>query len=69
MKEPRQTQPEPTVLEGEDDFPRQPAPSTADAYTPRPGPEPGTRRGWRALSWGLFVVLAVCALVIWIAVR
>ena len=45
-----QTQPEPQVLEGEDDFPRQPAPPTADAYTPRPAPELGTRRGWAALS-------------------
>ena len=69
VKEPRQPQPEPQVLEGEDGFPRQPAPSTADAYTPRPAPELGTRRGWMALSWGLLLVLAVCALVIWIAVR
>lgn len=69
VKEPRQTQPEPQVLEGEDDFPasRRPPPGMPTRRD-RP-PELGTRRGRRALAWRLFVVLAVCAFVLWIAVR
>jgi hypothetical protein len=64
----RLVQPEPEVLEGDDDLPRQPAPPI-DPYTPEPGVGPGERRAFRVLMWAWVPVLVVLALVLWAALR
>ena len=64
----RLVQPEPEVIEGEDDLPRQPAPPL-DPYTPEPGPRPGERRAFRVLMWAWIPVLVIVALVVYGALR
>ena len=64
----RLVQPEPEVLEGEDDLPRQPAPPL-DPYTPEPGPGPGERRAFRVLTWAWIPLLVVIAIVVIAALR
>ena len=64
----RLVQPEPEVLEGEDDLPRQPAPPL-DPYTPEPGPRPGERRAFRVLMWAWIPLLGVVAIVVIAALR
>jgi hypothetical protein len=64
----RLVQPEPEVLEGEDDLPRQPAPPT-DPYTPEPGPGPGERRAFRVLTWAWIPLLVLIAIVVIAALR
>ena len=64
----RLVQPEPEVLEGEDDLPRQPAPPL-DPYTPEPGPRPGERRAFRVLMWAWIPLLVVIAIVVIAALR
>ena len=64
----RLVQPEPEVLEGEDDLPRQPAPPL-DPYTPEPGPRPGERRAFRVLTWAWIPVLVIVAIVLIAALR
>ena len=68
MKDERLVQPQPEVLEGEDDVPRQPV-MPRDPYVPEPGPRPGERRAFRVLVWAWIPVLVAVALVIWAAVR
>ena len=67
-EEERLVQPEPEVLEGEDDLPRQPAPPL-DPYTPELGPRPGERRAFRVLMWAWIPVLLVIAIVVIAALR
>ena len=64
----RLVQPEPQVLEGEDDVPRQPT-STRDPFVPEPAPRPGERRAWRAMRLALIPLLIVVAVVVYAAVR
>jgi hypothetical protein len=64
----RLVQPEPEVLEGEDELPRQPAPPL-DPYTPEPGVGPGERRAFRVLMWAWVPVLAIVAIVVIAALR
>jgi hypothetical protein len=64
----RLVQPEPEVLEGDDDLPRQPA-SPRDPYTPEPGVGPGERRAFRVLSWAWIPLLVVVAIVLIAALR
>jgi hypothetical protein len=54
---------DPEVIEGEDEIPREPAP-TLDPYTPEPGPGPGEQRAFNVLRWawvpflvGAFLIL------------
>ena len=68
MSEPRIEQPEPPVLRGEDEIPRQPAPPL-DPYTPAPHPPTGERRVWANMRLAL-IPLAICvAIVLWAALR
>jgi hypothetical protein len=53
------------VVEGEDEFPVEPAPPL-DPYTPDPGPGPGEQRAYRVLRLA-WVPLAIGALLILIA--
>ena len=53
------------VIEGEDEYPVQPAPPL-DPYTPNTGPDPGEERAYRVMRWA-WVPLAVGALLILIA--
>jgi hypothetical protein len=58
----------PSIVQGEDDVPRQPAPPL-DPYTPEPGPRPGERRAFRVLPLAFIVIAIVVGIVIWAAVR
>jgi hypothetical protein len=58
----------PSVVQGDDDLPRQPAPPL-DPYTPEPGPRPGERRAFRVLPLAFVVIAVVVAIVIWAAIR
>jgi hypothetical protein len=60
----REVQHEPQVLEGDDEVPRQPSPPR-DPYTPEPGPRPGERTAFRALTWAWLALAIVVALVVW----
>jgi hypothetical protein len=64
----RLVQPEPEVLEGEDDLPRQP-PLPRDPYIPEPGVGPGERRAFRVLMWAWIPVLVVVAILVIAALR
>jgi hypothetical protein len=66
--EPREVEHEPQVLEGDDEFLRQPA-SPVDPYTPEPHARPGERRAWATMRLAWIPVLIVVAIVIWAAVR
>jgi hypothetical protein len=66
--EPRVEQPEPAVLTGDDEVPRQPAPPL-DPYTPAPHPPFGERRVWRRMRLALIPIAVVVAIVIYAAVR
>jgi hypothetical protein len=59
----RQIQPEPQVLEGDDELPRQPT-SHRDPYVPEPRARPGERREWRAMRLALLPLLVVIAIVL-----
>ena len=59
----REVQHEPQVLEGDDELPRQPAP-TADPFTPEPGPRPGERRAFRVMRLAWIVVAIAVAIVL-----
>ena len=67
-EEPREVQHDPEVLEGDDQFLRQPA-SPIDPYTPETHPRPGERRAWTTMRFAWIPILIVIALVIWAAVR
>ena len=58
-------EPEASVMGGDDELPRQPAPPL-DPYTPEPGPGPGERRAFNVLRWA-WVPIVVGALLIVIA--
>jgi hypothetical protein len=64
----RLVQPEPEVLEGDDDLPRQPS-SHRDPYVPEPGPRPGEQRAFAWLRWAWVPVLIVVAIVVIAALR
>jgi hypothetical protein len=64
----RLVQPEPEVLEGDDELPRQPSPPL-DPFTPEPGPRPGERRAFRTLWLALAAVALVTAIVLYAALR
>jgi hypothetical protein len=64
----RLVQPEPEVLEGEDELPRQPV-LPKDPYTPEPGARPGERRAFRVLTWAWLPVLVVVAIILIVALR
>jgi hypothetical protein len=67
-EEPREVQHEPEVLEGDDDFLRQPAPPV-DAYTPETGPRPGEGRAWKIMRLAWVPILIVIGIVIWAALH
>jgi hypothetical protein len=52
-------------VEGEDEFPVEPAPPL-DPYTPDTGPGPGEERAYRVLRWA-WLPLGVAAILILIA--
>jgi hypothetical protein len=66
----RLVEPEPEVLEGDDELPRQPAPPL-DPYTPEPDPThaPGERRAARIMRLSLIPIAIVVAIVIYAALR
>jgi hypothetical protein len=64
----RVVDPEAGVIEGEDDFPREPAPPL-DPYTPEPGPRPGEQRAFSWLRWAWFPVVIGILLVLYAALR
>ena len=64
----REVQHDPQVLEGEDELPRQPAP-TLDPYTPEPGPVPGDQRAFRVLRLAAIPIAIAIVIVIIAAVR
>jgi hypothetical protein len=64
----RLVQPEPQVLEGEDDVPRQPT-SARDPFVPEPGPRPGEQRAWRTMRLALIPLLVVVAVLLVVALR
>jgi hypothetical protein len=66
--EPRVEQPEPPVLTGDDDVPRQPSPPL-DPYTPSPHPPAGERRAWARMRLALIPIALAVAIVIWAALR
>ena len=53
------------VVEGEDEFPVEPAPPL-DPYTPDTGPDPGEERAYRVLRWA-WLPLGIAALLILVA--
>ena len=59
----REVQHDPQVLEGDDEFPREPA-EPLDPYTPEPGPRPGERRAFGVLRLAWIVVAIVVAIVL-----
>ena len=59
----RLVQDDPEVVEGEDEFPREPAPAR-DPYTPEPGPSPGERRAFGLLPLVWIVVLVLAAIIL-----
>jgi hypothetical protein len=61
-------QPEPEVLEGEDDIPRQPA-LPRDPFVPEPGERPGEHRAFQIMRWAWIPVLVAVAVVLWAALR
>jgi hypothetical protein len=61
-------EPEPEVLAGEDEIPRQPAPPL-DPFTPEPGPRPGEGRAFRWMRLSLVVLAIVVAIVVYAALR
>ena len=61
----RIVEPQPPVLAGEDEIPRQPAPPL-DPYTPEPGPGPGEQRAFNVMRWA-WVPIVIGALLIVIA--
>ncbi|MEP6908794.1 MAG: hypothetical protein ABI896_00020 [Actinomycetota bacterium] len=68
MSDEREVQDDPVVLEGEDEFPHQPAPPI-DPYTPEPGPRPGEQKAFSVMRWAWLIVLVGVAIVVWAALR
>jgi hypothetical protein len=61
-------QEEPEVVEGEDEFPREPS-SHRDPFTPEPGPGPGERRAFRLLPLAWIVVLVLAGIILYSVFR
>jgi hypothetical protein len=61
-------QPEPQVLAGDDDLPRQPT-SQRDPFVPEPAPRPGERKAFGVMRWAWIPILVVVALVVYAALR
>ncbi len=55
--------PEPGVLGGEDEIPRQPAPPL-DPYTPEPGPRPGEQRAFNVMRWAWVPIIVGVVLIV-----
>ncbi len=68
MTDERLVQPEPEVLEGDDELPREPS-SRRDPFVPEPGPRPGEARAFRWMRWAWVVVFVVVAIVVIAALR
>jgi hypothetical protein len=51
------------VIEGEDEFPVEPAPPL-DPYTPEPGPGPGEQRAFSVLRWAWVPILIGAFLIV-----
>ena len=66
--EPRVEQPEPPVLTGDDELPRQPSPPL-DPYTPAPHPPVGERHVWARMRLALIPIAIAVGIVIWAALR
>ena len=64
----REVQHDPQVLEGDDEFPREPAPPT-DPYTPEPGARAGERRAFGVMRLAWIVVAIVVIIVVIAALR
>jgi hypothetical protein len=65
----REVQHDPQVIEGEDEFPREPA-SPLDPYTPEPGPRRGEQRAFRVLPLAYpAIAVVVIAIIIWAVTR
>jgi hypothetical protein len=60
--------PQPPVLEGEDEIPRQPAPPL-DPYTPEPGPAPGEERAFKVMRWAWVPLVVVAFLILLALIR
>jgi hypothetical protein len=59
---------EPEVLEGDDEFPREPA-SPLDPYTPEAGPRPGEERAFRVMRFVWIPLLVIAAVILIAALR
>jgi hypothetical protein len=68
MPREEEVQHEPQVLEGDDEFPREPAPPL-DPYTPEPGPGPGERRAFKLLPLVWVVVFILAAIILYAVFR
>lgn len=68
MSDERQVQPEPQVLEGDDELPRQPA-SQRDPFVPEPYARAGERRAWRVMRLALIPLAVAIAIVLVAALR
>jgi hypothetical protein len=66
--EPRVEQPQPPVLTGDDEVPRQPAPPL-DPYTPAPHPPAGERHAWARMRLALIPIAVVVAIIVIAALR
>jgi hypothetical protein len=64
----RLVQPDPEVLEGEDELPRQPS-SQRDPFVPEPGPRPGERRAWGVMRLAWIPIVVLIAIIVYVAVR
>lgn len=62
-EEERQIQPEPQVLEGDDELPRQPT-SPRDPFVPEPYARPGEQRAWRTMRLALIPIAIAIAIVL-----
>jgi hypothetical protein len=59
---------EPEVLEGDDEFPREPA-APLDPYTPEPGPRPGENQAFRVLRFAWIPIVIIAAVIVIAALR
>jgi hypothetical protein len=64
----RLVQPEPQVLEGDDDLPRQPT-ARRDPFVPEPSARRGEERAWRTMRLALIPLLVVVAVLVVVALR